>query len=128
MRNVLSNYNPIYSLRIPSNKSQEPQCNAGSGQCYTVFEFIPANPSSCGVGRYNNLSPCQYADGTARFPYNEFNDEISAGAGSFNLRQYFDYGLPNQRLYGVKQIYRTLPDGFGRIIAGKGAKFRLESA
>jgi hypothetical protein len=52
-----------------------------------------------------------HADGTARFPYNEFDDEVSAGAGSFNVRQYFDYGLPNQRLYGVKQIYRTLADG-----------------
>ena len=31
--------------------------------------------------------------------------------GTTDLRQYFLYGLPNQRLYGVKQIYRKLQDG-----------------
>jgi uncharacterized protein YjdB len=104
---------PIYSLRLPTNPAQKPQCNAGSGQCYTVFEFIPQNQTACGVGGFSNLSPCSYADGSAQYPYNEFDDEISTGlyGSSFDKRQYFDYGLPNQRLFGVKQIYMTLPSG-----------------
>jgi hypothetical protein len=104
---------PIYSLRLPTNPAQKPQCNGGIGQCYTVFEFIPQNKTACGVGGFTNLSPCSYANGTAQYPYNEFDDEISTGlyGSSFNKTQYFDYGLPNQRLFGVKQIYMTLPNG-----------------
>jgi hypothetical protein len=97
---------PIYMLRQSTDLTKSPQQN------YTVFEFIP-NKSNCGVGGYNNLDPCQYADGSPQFPYDEFADEISVniGGAAFSATQYFLYGLPNQRLYGVKQIYRTLADG-----------------
>ena len=46
-------------------------------------------------------------------PFNDFSDEISSNlaASSFSNFQYFLYGLPNQRLFGVKVIYRTLMDG-----------------
>jgi hypothetical protein len=111
-QNTLYARYPIYSLRLPTNLSQEPQCNAGNGQCYTVFEYVPQTPNNCELGGFKNLNPCQYANGSAQYPYNEFDDEISAGFGaSFDRRQYFDYGLPNQRLFGVKQIYMTLSGG-----------------
>lgn len=106
---------PIYSLRLPSDKSKTPS------QSYTVFEFIPQNPTGCGVGGFNDLNPCKFADGSAQFPYNEFDDEISTGlaGGSMNRAQYFLYGLPNQRLFGVKQIDRMLSDGSLQPKAGK---------
>lgn len=45
-------------------------------------------------------------------PFNQCDDEISTLAGSAFLRtQYFDYGLPGQRMWNVYRIYRTLSDG-----------------
>jgi hypothetical protein len=99
---------PIYNLRLPTDTTKTPAQN------YTVFEFIPANPNArcSSFGGYSGLSPCVYADGTISNPYNEFDDEISNGivGAAFNNTQYFQYGLPNQRLFGVKQIFRTLTD------------------
>jgi hypothetical protein len=97
---------PIYKLRQPTDKTKAPT------QFYTVFESIPQLSSRCNVNSspagYLNLNPCQYGVGT----YNQFEDEISAGlSAGFNNTQYFLYGPPNQRLFGVKQIYRTLSDG-----------------
>jgi hypothetical protein len=111
-KNVYGRY-PIYSLRQPSNLQQEPACNQGNNQCFTVFEFIPEDPTNCVLqgGRYYGVNPCNYGDGSATSPYNEFDDEIVSFAESFNRTQYFDYGLLNQRLFGVKKIYRTLPGG-----------------
>ena len=103
---------PIYSLRLGTNMIQEPQCQNGNQQCYTVFESISPDPTVCPSG--SKLNPCQYADGTGKSQYNEFADEISAGfgtSGGFNNRtQRFKYGLPGKRLYDVDEIYRTLPD------------------
>ena len=101
---------PIYQLSTSTTKLATPTEN------YTVFEFIPGQKSrSTGVvcTRYGDLDPCGYGDRTAKFPFNEFDDEISVGlyGGETDLRQYFLYGLPNQRLYGVKQIYRTIQNG-----------------
>jgi len=97
---------PIYSLRMPNDRSKTPQ------EKYTVFEFIPEHRVSCGVGGFGGLNPCSYADGV-KLPYNEFADEISTGFvyGAFNVTQYFLYGLPGQRIVGIKQIYRTLSGG-----------------
>lgn len=104
---------PSYSLRLPTDKSSVPQQN------FTVFEYIARLASKCHIQGYGSLNPCQYADGSLQFPYNVFEDEISTGiaGGSMDRTQYFLYGLPNQRLYGIKEIYRTLP---GRVDAGKG--------
>jgi len=97
---------PIYALRLPSDQSKTPQHN------YTVFEFIPKKPTNCGVGGYSQIGPCSYGNGTTAMPYNEFDDELSTVLGGLqNNTQYFLYGTPNQRLYGVKQIFRTLPNG-----------------
>jgi hypothetical protein len=101
---------PAYDLSLSTTQVKTPQLN------YRVFEFIPGQKGKC-TGtvnkRYNDLDPCSYGDGTALAPYNEFDDQISNGlwGSTTNLRQYFLYGLPDQRLYGVKQIYRTLPGG-----------------
>jgi hypothetical protein len=105
-QNTLFARYPIYSLRLLIDKSKTPMQN------YTVFEFIPRNPAKCNLGGYSRLNPCAYADGST-LPYNEFADEISAGPvfTAFGNTQYFLYGLPKQRLFGVKQIFRTLPDG-----------------
>jgi hypothetical protein len=102
---ILSRF-PTYDLRTPADKSQTPK------QKYTVFEFIPAFKVSCGLPGYLGVYPCSYADGNT-FAYNEYADELDAGVGflGFTAYQYFLYGLPNQRLFGVKQIYRTLPGG-----------------
>jgi len=109
-KTIVARY-PIYRLRSPSTLTQELPCSTDSTQCYTVFEYIPQNQTGCGPAGYNNLNPCNYTNG-ARVPFNEFDDEITAGnSGTFNKMQYFDYGIPNQRLWGVKQIYRTLQDG-----------------
>jgi hypothetical protein len=45
--------------------------------------------------------------------FNVFEDEISTGisGSSFTKTQYFDYGMAGQRVWGVKQIYRTLTNG-----------------
>jgi hypothetical protein len=98
---------PSYSLRTPTDKTAAPE------QHYTVFESIPEAPSKCHVGGYGGINPCQFADGSLEFPYNKFEDEISTGitGGAMNRRQLFLYGLPNQRLFGVRQIFRTLADG-----------------
>ncbi len=104
--NIYARY-PVYKLRLPSNKTKTPSTN------YTVFEFVPANPNlKCVVlGGLSGLGPCRYADGSDQFPFNEFDDEISAGlSAGFDNIQYFLYGSPNQRFWGVKQIFRTLPD------------------
>jgi Bacterial Ig-like domain (group 3)/Bacterial Ig-like domain (group 2) len=105
-KTIVARY-PSYSLRLPSNLAQEPPCSTDASQCYTVFEYIPQNQTGCGPAGYNNLNPCQYTNGASP-PFNEFDDEITAGnSGAFNKTQYFDYGIPNQRLWGVKQIYST---------------------
>ena len=66
---------PIYSLRLGTNMIQEPQCQNGNQQCYTVFESISPDTTVCPSG--SKLNPCQYADGTGKYQYNEFADEIS---------------------------------------------------
>jgi Big-like domain-containing protein len=105
-KTIVARY-PSYSLRLPSNLAQEPPCSTDASQCYTVFEYIPQNQTGCGPAGYNNLNPCNYTNGASP-PFNEFDDEITAGnSGAFNKTQYFDYGIPNQRLWGVKQIYST---------------------
>jgi len=99
---------PTYRLRKPDDLTQTPVKN------YTVFEHIAAIHTNCGVGNYLNLSPCFYVDGSARAPYNSFEDEISTGisGGAFTNSQFFLYGVPTEtRLWGVKTIYRTLQSG-----------------
>jgi hypothetical protein len=114
---------PIYKLRLPIDKTTPPPQN------YTVFEWIPKNPTNCILGGYSGLNPCAYADGSARTPYNDFSDEITAALGNgFSNTQYFDYGLPNQRLFGVKQIYRTLTGGSLQLKEGSAGSNQLTTA
>lgn len=98
---------PTYKLRLPSNTSSLPAEN------YTVFEYVKEDPSAdnCTLG-FGHVNPCRYADGSTSFPYNDFSDEISSGLSGeeFIRTQFFLYGLPKQRMFFIKKIYRTLPD------------------
>jgi hypothetical protein len=107
---------PHYSLRDPSALSQAIQCNpqqpqTGQNRCYTVFEYIPEADQFCTIGGAKEVSPCEYFDGTASQPNNEFDDEIARFQPGQSLKtQYFDYGRPGERMWNVYRIYRTLSD------------------
>ena len=78
-----------------------------------MFEWIPEDHLECTMGGLKGVSPCVYRDGSPTKPYNEFNDEITIGLNPtpFLKTQYFAYGLPGQRAWWVRYIYRTLYDG-----------------
>ena len=104
---------PRYSLRQPFGL-QPMNCSASTeNQCYSMFEWIPEDHLECTMGGLKGVSPCVYRDGSPTKPYNEFNDEITIGLNPtpFLKTQYFAYGLPGQRTWWVRYIYRTLYDG-----------------